>query len=130
MNKKDFEIGSGNVFADLELPNPEERLVKAKLALEINVLIKNKNLSQKDAAKLLGVDQPKISALNKGKLSGFSLERLFRFLNILGQEITIKVSPQSKAKKSSSIVVNIPKVKPPQKNVISPRPAMLAKKKK
>lgn len=86
MDKKDFETSSGSVFADLGASNPEERLAKAKLAMQINILIKEKGLSQKAAAELLGIDQPKISALYKGKLAGFSLERLFRFLNILGQD--------------------------------------------
>jgi predicted XRE-type DNA-binding protein len=100
MKKKiEYEIGSGNVFADLGLPNPEERLAKAKLAIQINNLIKEKNLSQKEAAKLLDVDQPKISDLNRGSLSGFSLDRLLRFLNILGQDITIKIATP-KGKKS------------------------------
>ncbi len=79
-----YEISSGNVFADLGLPNPEERLAKAELALQINRLIKKKKLTQIAAAKLLDIDQPKISALNQGKLAGFSMERLFRFLNLLG----------------------------------------------
>jgi len=81
MKNYDYETGSGNVFADLGLPNPEEHLAKAKLAMQINLLIKKKRLSQKDAAKLLGIDQPKISALHKGKLAGFSLEWLTRSLD-------------------------------------------------
>ncbi|MFH1831723.1 MAG: helix-turn-helix transcriptional regulator, partial [bacterium] len=82
--KKKFEQSSGNVFADLGLPNPEEALAKAELARQINFVIKKQKLTQKEAALLLGIDQPKISALISGRLSGFSLERLFRFLNELG----------------------------------------------
>jgi len=130
MDKKDFEIGSGNVFADLGIPDPEEYLVKANLAIKINDIIQQKKFNQKDAAKLLGIDQPKISALNKGKLAGFSLERLFKFLNILGQEITIKIAPQSKTKKKSNVVVNLPRIKQQQENRANGRPAMMAKKKK
>lgn len=107
---KDYFIGSGNVFDDLELPNPEERLAKAELALQINRLIKQKKLTQIAAAKLLDIDQPKISALSQGKLSGFSLERLFRFLNALGQDITIKVT-KTQAKKRSNVIVSFPKTK-------------------
>ena len=70
---------SGNVFADLGLANPDELLVKAELARKISKIITQKNITQVEAAELLGIDQPKISALMKGKLSGFSTERLFRF---------------------------------------------------
>ena len=106
MKKKkiDYELSSGNVFADIGLPNPEELLAKADLASQINDIIKEKKLTQIDAAKLLGVDQPKISLLAQGKLSGFSLERLFKFLNILGQNITIKVS-KTKTRKPANVVV-------------------------
>jgi predicted XRE-type DNA-binding protein len=98
MSKKindDIEIeeSSGNVFADLELPNPEECLVKADLAIQINKLIKSRKLKQNEAAKLLRLDQPKISALNRGRLSGFSVERLFKFLSILDQDIEIVIKP-------------------------------------
>lgn len=130
---KNYFIGSGNVFADLELPNPEERLAKAELALQINRLIKQKKLTQVEAAKLLDIDQPKISALSQGKLSGFSLERLFKFLNLLGQEVLIKVS-KAKTRKQANVIVDLPKMK---KATIIKRPfdssnatAIHAKKKK
>ena len=86
--KNNYIVSSGNVFSDLELPDSQEMLTKAELARQINHLIEQKKLTQSAAAKLLEIDQPKISALSKGKLSGFSLERLFRFLTILGQPIT------------------------------------------
>ncbi len=88
-----IEKSSGNVFADLGLPNPEECLVKADLAIEINKLIKKRKLNQTDAAKLLGLDQPKVSALSRGRLSGFSVERLFKLLSILNQDIEIIIRP-------------------------------------
>lgn len=72
---------SGNVFSDLGLANPDELLVKAELVRKISKIITQQNMTQLEAAQLLGIDQPKISALMKGKLSGFSTERLFRFLN-------------------------------------------------
>lgn len=95
----DYIISSGNVFADLGLPNPEEALAKAELAHKITVLIRDKGLTQVQAAKLLAVDQPKISALVRGRLSGFSLERLMRFLLLLGQDIKITVNacPRSRS---------------------------------
>jgi len=91
----DFELGTDNIFADLGLPNPEEELAKAKLATEIFHIIKQKKLTQVKAADLLGVDQAKVSALMTGKLSGFSIERLFRFLNDLGQDVNIKIKPRA-----------------------------------
>ena len=88
-----FERSSGNVFADLGVENPEEALAKAELARQIVTIIKKRKITQKQAAEILGVDQPKISALFCGKLRSFSVERLIRFLNELGQDVTIMVSP-------------------------------------
>jgi predicted XRE-type DNA-binding protein len=84
---------SGNVFADLGLANADELLLKAELVRQISNLIDVKTLTQTEAAKLLGIDQPKVSALLNGKLSGFSTERLFRFLNALGSDVEIRVIP-------------------------------------
>lgn len=103
----DFEFGTDNIFADLGLPNPEEELAKAKLATEIYYVIKQKKLTQVKAANLLGVDQAKVSALMTGKLSGFSIERLFKFLNDLGQDVAIKVKPSPRAGKKGSTTVGI-----------------------
>jgi predicted XRE-type DNA-binding protein len=98
--KEEIEIyhGSGNVFADLGLPDAEERLAKAELARRIFNIIVKRRLTQAQAADLLGIDQPKVSALTRGKLSGFSMERLFHFLNALGSDvqITIKAKPRSR----------------------------------
>ena len=90
MKKKiQYEESSGNVFADLGLPNPEELLSKTEVAIKIADIIKKKRLTQKKAAEILGIDQPKVSALLKGKLRSFSLERLFRFLNVLGTTVIV-----------------------------------------
>lgn len=106
MKKKlTYSISSGNVFADLGVSNPEERLAKAELAYKINHIIKEKKLTQAEAAKLLNIDQPKISALSKGKLTGFSLERLFRFLNDLGQDITINITPVKRSKTKAHLII-------------------------
>lgn len=99
------QLSSGNVFADLGLPNPEERLVKAELASKISSLIQQKNLTQIEAAQLLGIDQPKVSALIRGRLSGFSLARLLRFLNALGNDIEIVVKPKPKHLNDAKITV-------------------------
>lgn len=78
-----YEDSSGNVFADLGIENPEEALAKSELVRLIAKIIKKKKLTQKQAAKILGIDQPKISALIRGRLRSFSLEFLIRFLNEL-----------------------------------------------
>lgn len=95
-NKKEskllIEDSSGNVFKDIGLSNPEERLAKAEIASQICSIIKKKKLSQVGVAKILKITQPKVSFLLSGRLSGFSLERLFRFLNALGQNVNISVN--------------------------------------
>lgn len=90
---------SGNVFADLTLPDAEEKQTKVRLAVTINGIVKQKRLSQLAAATLLHVNQPKISALANYQLDGFSVERLMHFLNALRQdvEIVIRRAPQKRA---------------------------------
>jgi predicted XRE-type DNA-binding protein len=83
--------GSGNVFADLGLPNPEERLAKARLVQILTQVIAEKKLSQSKAARLVGIDQPTLSKLLAGRTSGFSLERLFGMLALLGQDVDINI---------------------------------------
>ncbi len=85
---------SGNVFADLGLANSDELLIKAELVRQISNLIDARKLTQAEAAKILGIDQPKVSALLNGRLSGFSTDRLFRFLNALGSDVEIRVLPK------------------------------------
>ncbi len=104
------EIGvqssGGNVFADLGLENSDELLVKAELVRKISSIITKQQMSQAEAAALLGIDQPKISALINGKLSGFSTVRLFRFLNALGRdvEIVVKAKPKSRSQAQTRVV--------------------------
>ncbi|HUK57815.1 MAG TPA: helix-turn-helix transcriptional regulator [Stellaceae bacterium] len=92
------EKGSGNVFADIGLPNAEERLAKAELALTITEAIRARKLTQAATAKLFQIDQPKVSRLLRGQLSGFSTERLMHFLTLLGRdvEIVVKEAPRSR----------------------------------
>jgi predicted XRE-type DNA-binding protein len=85
--------GNDNVFADLGLPASDEMLVRAELMRQVNLLIEAQNLTQAQAARLLGVAQPNVSALKRGRLSDFSLDRLIRFLVALGQEVNIRVRP-------------------------------------
>ncbi|MBD2523910.1 MULTISPECIES: helix-turn-helix domain-containing protein [unclassified Nostoc] len=105
-NENDVYISNGNVFADLGLSNPEERLIKAELARKISEIIANHQLNQVQAAEVLGIDQPKISALTRGKLKDFSIDRLIRFINILGNdvEITIKPKPESRSIACTTVV--------------------------
>ena len=104
--KKNYEKSSGNVFADLQIKYSEEALAKAELARQIHLVIKRKKLTQKKAAETLGIDQPKISALIRGKLSGFSLDRLFRFLLLLGQDVIINVKPKARSRKNGSLNIS------------------------
>ena len=86
--------GSGNIFADLGFENAEEMETKAKLVSQINAIIKKRKLTQKDAGNLLGITQSRVSDLSHGGLSGFSVERLLRFLNKLDREVEIVVKPK------------------------------------
>ena len=93
MDDAAVEESMGNVFADLGLPNPEERLLKAELGRQIRHLITTRKLTQTAAGKLLGVPQSQVSILVRGKLAGFSVERLVGYLNALGQDVEIVVTP-------------------------------------
>ena len=88
---REIEASSGNVFADLEVPDADAALAKAELARRIGAILSARKLTQAQAAAVLGIDQPKISALIRGKLDGFSTDRLFQFLNALGQDVEIEV---------------------------------------
>ena len=88
----EYEVGSGNVFADIGLPNPEEHLLKARLARLINKAIQEKGWTQQRAAEALEITQPKVSDLNRGRLKNFSVERLLIFLAQLDHRVAITVS--------------------------------------
>lgn len=101
----EFEESSGNVFADLELPNPDELLLKARLAHQITIILEQRGLTQAEAARILGTQQPKISQLVRGALNGFSLGRLIRYLNVLGRDVEIVVHTQSRPRGSATVTV-------------------------
>jgi len=106
MRKKiQVEEGSGNVFADIGLANPEERLAKADLAIRIGEAISARRLTQIQAARTLNIDQPKISRLLRGQLSGFSTERLMYFLTLLGRDIEITVKPAPRSRRQGHLRV-------------------------
>jgi predicted XRE-type DNA-binding protein len=85
---------SGNVFADLGFENPEEELAKAKLVSALSDVIEQTGLTQARVAALLGIDQPTVSKLLRGRTEGFTSDRLMRLLNLLGQDVDISVRPK------------------------------------
>jgi predicted XRE-type DNA-binding protein len=101
----EITIGSDNIFADLGLENAEEMMVKAKLARQIYVCITERQLSQIEAANILGIDQPKVSNLINGKLVAFSIERLFRFLNALDRDVEITIKAKSSENNSAKVII-------------------------
>ena len=97
--KAKIHRGSGNVFADLGLANPERVLARAQIMSRIAEIIKERGLTQKEAAKLLGLPQSKVSCLMNGKLSMFSMDYLFELLNALGRNVEIIIKPKTKREK-------------------------------
>jgi predicted XRE-type DNA-binding protein len=98
-------MGSGNVFVDLSVPNPEQELLKAELTLQIYRIIKQRNLTQTEAGKILGISQPHVSALARNRAGNFSVGRLLDFLTALGQNVEIKVKPARKEQGELSVVL-------------------------
>jgi predicted XRE-type DNA-binding protein len=90
-----IEASSGNVFADLGLPDAAQRDTKVRLAVAINRQIKSGRLTQAAAAQVLSINQPKVSALKHYQLDGFSVERLMMFLTALGSDIEIRIRPHT-----------------------------------
>ncbi|MCE5317239.1 MAG: helix-turn-helix domain-containing protein [Parachlamydia sp.] len=87
----EYTMSSGNVFADFAISNPEEAKAKADLAMQITAIIKDRKLTQQQAADLIGIDQPKISKIIRGLLAEFTIERLMRFVLHLGFDIELKL---------------------------------------
>ena len=104
VRKNDHEKSSGNVFADLGLPNSEQELLKAKLTVEIYRLIKERNLTQTKAAALLGTTQAQVSALMRCRPVSVSVGRLMEFLTILGRDVEVTVKPAAKRKSGAMSV--------------------------
>jgi predicted XRE-type DNA-binding protein len=101
----DHTVSSGNVFEDLGLPKSDELLAKAALANQIASIIVHRHLTQEAAAKVLGTGQPKVSELLSGRLDGFSMERLIRFLNALDRDVQIVVTPKPRSRESATLRV-------------------------
>jgi predicted XRE-type DNA-binding protein len=91
-----IEEGSGNVFADIGLPNPEEALAKAEIARQVNRVLAARGLNQVQAGALLRIAQPRVSDLARGRLGKFSLEKLLQFARRAGIDVEIRMKPSSK----------------------------------
>jgi len=104
-NRPAIVRSSGNVFADLGLPNAEEKHTKVRLAVTINQIIEGLGLSQVAAARRLEINQPKISALANYRLDGFSVERLMHFLNALGCDVDIVIRLKPRSRREARIQV-------------------------
>lgn len=97
-----YKVGD-NIFADLGPANADELLAKAELARAIRHLIAARGLTQAIAAGVLGISQPDVSNLHRGRLAGFSMERLYRFLNSLGQDVQIVVQPKPRSRTRATV---------------------------
>src|SRR5438552_18464606 len=106
-NDQKVERGSSNVFADLGFQDAEERLLKAKLATKIAQLIEKKGWTQAQTAERTALDQPKVSRLLRGQLSGFSADRLFAVLNRLGHSVEVRISAKERSPEKSHTRVMI-----------------------
>jgi predicted XRE-type DNA-binding protein len=97
--------GTGNVFADLGFPDAAERQAKLRLAYALNQVLQERKLSQADATRVLGITQPKVSALRHYKLAGFSVERLMNLLTALDQDVEITIRRKPRSRKAARISV-------------------------
>jgi len=102
-DRVEINKGSGNVFVDVGLS--PETLFKAELARQISHIIAERNLTQSDAANILGIDQPKVSALKRGKLKGFSIDRLFQYLTALGQDVKVHIEKNESAEQAGRLTL-------------------------
>jgi predicted XRE-type DNA-binding protein len=108
MSKKTLpphEIGSGNIFADLGLPNAEEHQLKAALVVQLGRVIKQRKLTQSEAAKIAGIKQPDLSNVLRGHFRGYSVARLMRILTAFNQDVEIVVKPRKKAGETGRITL-------------------------
>jgi predicted XRE-type DNA-binding protein len=104
----EYEVGSGNVFADLELADPEELMAKAHLSIAIERVIDDKGLTHSAAAKLLHCTEVELCGLFRGDFADFSMDRLFRFLNALGMDVRIEVKPKTAEAPEAHVLVTLP----------------------
>jgi predicted XRE-type DNA-binding protein len=100
----DYEVSTGNVYADLDFPDAGEMLAKARIVSQVARIIQTRRLTQAQAGELLGIDQPKVSALLRGHFRGYSQERLIGFLTKLGMDVEIVVRPKTKKRRTAGSV--------------------------
>jgi predicted XRE-type DNA-binding protein len=103
--RREITRGTGNVFADLGYPEAAERQAKLRLAFALNQVIDERKCTQTEAARLLGVSQPKVSALRRYKLAGFSVERLMTLLTTLDQDVEIVIRRKPRSRRAARISV-------------------------
>ena len=105
--KTEHTESSGNVFADLGLPGADERMLKAQLAVQIRRFIEQKGWTQAEAAEEIGLDQPKVSHLLRGRLAGFSVDRLLHVLNRLGHSVEVRISAEEHDPEEAQTLVTV-----------------------
>lgn len=105
--KLEHTHGSGNVFADLGLPDADECMLKAQLAIQIRRFIEEKGWTQTEAAEAVGLDQPKVSHLLRGRLAGFSVDRLLSILNRLGHSVEVRISAEEHDPEEAQTLVTV-----------------------
>lgn len=103
----DIERGSGNVFADIGVPDAEEHLTKAQLVMRIRSIIRSRKLTQQAAGTIIGLKQPDVSKLLRGEFRGYSIERILSFLRALDQDVEIVVKPKGRVKRSARLTVKV-----------------------
>ena len=104
--KIEFEVGSGNIFADIGLPDAETHFLKAQIVAEIYRLTKERKLTQTAAGKRMGISQPEVSRMFKGRFREYSVDRLMAFLTTFGRDVEIRVRPHKKAGHAGRITFN------------------------
>lgn len=104
-NTPEHTVSTGNVFADLGLPRADELQAKAALAVQIASIVSHRHLTQAETARILVTGQPKVSELLAGRLDGFSIERLIRYLNALDRDVQIVVSPKPRSRPRATLRV-------------------------
>ncbi|MEZ4754352.1 MAG: helix-turn-helix transcriptional regulator [Bdellovibrionota bacterium] len=111
MNKKEIYRGSGNIFSDIDISDSERTFARAQIMSRITDIIESLNLTQNEAAKILGLKQGRVSELMNGKLDKFSLDHLFTLLNLLGRDIEIVIKPRKRKSKQAGVRVVMTKKK-------------------
>ena len=104
--KTEVEAGSGNVFADLGYRDAGERQLKVRLAMEVNRILRGRELTQAEAARMLDIRQPHVSDLVRYRLNRFSVERLMQFLTRLGKDVEIRIAKKPARRMSTGVRVS------------------------